>query len=208
MSLIISVLVVFLLITISELLWRHRDIDPEYTRKFVHISVGSFVAFWPLFLSRNEIVLLGCAFVLIVAASSYFNLFKAIHSVQRSTWGELFFAMSVGILAYVADFHWIYTIALLHMSLADGMAAIIGMKFGKSNRYTVFGYVKSVAGTLTFFVVSMTILSVFAIVTPNIFSLWFIAIAAAATLLENIAIRGFDNILVPLLIATTLNTVH
>jgi phytol kinase len=204
----ISVIVVFLLIVISELLWRRGGVDTEYTRKFVHVSVGSFVAFWPLFLSRHEIVLLSGAFVAVVVIANYFNFFKAMHSVQRPTWGEVFFALAVGILAYVAHDGWIYTAALLHMSLADGFAAIIGTKFGKKNRYYVFGHAKSVAGTLTFFLVSVIILAGYAAFTPHALSLWFLAVALGATMLENVAIRGFDNIFVPLLIAVALNALH
>ena len=208
MNLVISVIVVLTLICISELLWRQRDINPEYTRKFVHISAGTFVAFWSLYLSRNQILLLSAGFVLVVAISRYTKFFKAIHSVQRPTWGELFFAVAVGVLAYVADSHWIYSSALLIMSVADGMAAIIGMKFGKSNRYTIFGYAKSLAGTLSFFIVTMIIFTVFVIFTPGIYSVWFIGIALVATALENVSIRGLDNLIVPLFVAVTLNAVH
>ena len=208
MNLVISVIVVLTLICISELLWRVRDIDPEYTRKFVHISAGTFVAFWSLYLSRYQILLLSAAFVIVVVMSRYIRFFKAIHSVQRPTWGELLFAVAVGSLAFVADSHWIYSAALLIMSVADGMAAVIGMKYGKSNRYSVFGYDKSMAGTLTFFLISMIILTVSAIFTPGIFSVWFIVIALVATVLENVSIRGLDNLLVPLLVAVMLNAVH
>lgn len=199
------ILVVFALLVISELLWRHRDLDPEYTRKFVHITVGSFVAFWPLFLTKNEIVGLSIAFVAVVVLSQYLNAFRAIRSVQRPTWGEVLFAVAVGVLAYVAHSGWIYMVALLHMSLADGLAAIIGIKFGKSSRYYVFGHAKSAAGTLSFFLISCLIFGGYFLFTPNPFTLWFIPIALAATLIENVAIRGLDNLLVPLLVAVSLN---
>jgi phytol kinase len=208
MNLIISVVIVFLLLCISETLWRHRDINTEFTRKFVHITAGSFVAFWSLYLSRGEIVFLSIAFVAVVVISKYANLFKAIHSVQRPTWGEIMFAATVGILAFVAHSHWIYCAALLNMSLADGLAAVFGMKFGKTTRYKVFGYAKSVVGTLTFFIVSMAILTGMAIFEPSVFSLWFIAIAVVATILENVAVRGLDNLLVPLFVAVALNVVR
>src|SRR6266496_3275312 len=139
-ELIITVTIVLLLVCVSELLWRHRNIDPEYSRKFVHISVGTFVAFWPLFLTRHQIVGLSAAFVIVVVISNYFNLFKAIHSVQRPTWGEIFFALAVGTLAFVAHSGWIYMVALLHMSLADGLAAILGTKFGHKTRYHIFSH--------------------------------------------------------------------
>ena len=204
-ALFITIVIVFLLVCISELLWRRRNVDTEYTRKFVHISVGSFVAFWPFFLSRQEILLLSVAFVLVVAASSRLQLFKAIHSVQRPTWGEILFAVAVGALAYVAESPWIYAAALLYMSLADGLAAIVGTKFGKKTRYYVFGHAKSAAGTLAFFVVALVILGGYAVVTHQPASVWYLAIAAAAAALENVAIRGLDNLLVPLLVAVALN---
>lgn len=143
-----------------------------------------------------------------VAVSTYTKFFKAIHSVQRPTWGELLFAASVGVLAYVARSHWVYSAALLIMSVADGLAAVIGMKFGRSNRYSVFGYTKSVAGTITFLVATIIILLGFSQAMPGIFSYWFVAIALLATILENVSIRGLDNLLVPVVVAICLNAVH
>lgn len=68
MNLVISIIVVLVFIIISELLWRRRNVDAEYTRKFVHISVGTFVAFWSLYLTRNQILLLSAAFVLVCSS--------------------------------------------------------------------------------------------------------------------------------------------
>jgi phytol kinase len=196
---------VFLLISVSEILWRYKGMHPEYTRKFVHITVGSLVAFLPLFLSRAEIVGLSAAFVVVVGAGHYLNIFRAIRSVQRPTWGEAFFAIAVGVLAYVAPHGWVYMAALLHMSLADGLAAVIGTKFGKTTSYYVFGYQKSVVGTLTFLVVSAGIFVTYALCSGTGFSVWFIPVALGATVLENIAVRGLDNLFVPLFVAISLN---
>lgn len=205
-ALILSVLAVFALLCISEVLWRHKkEIDPEYTRKFVHITVGSFVAFWPLFLDHLAILLLSLGFVTVVLLTQAFHVFDAIRSVQRPTSGEIFFALSVGTLAYVAHDGWIYLAALLHMSLADGLAAIVGTKFGRTTRYYVFGHPKSLVGTGTFLVVSLAILTAYASFTPNAFSLWFIPIALGAAAIENVAIRGLDNLVVPVVVALSLN---
>ena len=208
MQIFLAVSVVFVLVALSEVLWRKLDIHPEYTRKFVHISVGTFVAFWPLFLSRDEIVMLSAAFVVTVLASYYFNFFKAIHSVQRPTWGEVLFAVAVGVLAYAANSGWIYLVAVLHMSLADGLAAIVGTKFGRWTRYYIFGHPKSVIGTLTFMAVSAIIFVTFFKLTPEHFTWWFVPITVAATVVENLAVRGLDNLLVPLLVALGLNYMH
>lgn len=205
---ILTIVAVFAMLVVSEWLWRHKNWHPEYTRKFVHISVGTFVAFWPLFLSSLEIALLSLAFVAVVGVSYYLGLFQAMRSVQRPTWGEIFFALAVGFLAYVAQNGWIYLAALLHMSLADGLAAIVGTKFGKSTRYKVFGHYKSVVGTATFIVISMAIFLGFFKFTPNHFTLWFVPITLAAALIENIAVLGLDNLLVPLLVALSLNALR
>jgi dolichol kinase len=130
MSLILSVCAVFCILVLSELWHRRHAGSNELSRKFVHVTVGSFVAFWPFFLSWNQIVFLSGAFLVGIAASKYLNIFQAIHSVQRPTWGEIFFAMAVGIIALVTQSKGIYAAALLQMSLADGLAAVIGGRFG------------------------------------------------------------------------------
>lgn len=206
MVLIFTIVMVFALLLASEIWWRKRSVHGEISRKFVHISVGSFVAFWPYFLSNTDIKLLSLAFIVVVAFSKYFRIFQSIHSVQRPTWGEFLFAASVGLLAFATHHHHIYTVALLEMSLADGLAAVVGTRYGANYRYIVFGSPKSVVGSLTFFVVSCLLLSGYSVVTMGILMspLVLLLIAAGATLIENIAVRGFDNLLVPLFVAAIL----
>ena len=91
------------------------------------------------------------------------------------------------------------------MSLADGMAAIIGTRFGNRQKYLVFGYAKSVLGTLTFFIVSLIILIGFSHYSHTQLGLErTVGIAAAASIIENLAIRGLDNLFVPLAVALLL----
>ncbi len=207
MTLIITVLLVFGVLVLSEIWWRKQQLHGEFSRKFVHITVGSFVAFWPYFLTPTEIKLLSLGFLVVSALSKYFNIFLAIHSVQRPTWGEFWFALVVGLMAFNLDHPHIYTVALLEMSLADGLAAVIGTYYGNRHRYTVFGSAKSILGTLTFFVTSVCILSVFYIVTPGVSAplLLITAISVVATILENVAVRGFDNLVIPLFVAAALS---
>src|SRR5882757_6771805 len=120
MSFILCAAAVFVILCLSEYGWRRGYMTSEVGRKFVHITVGSFVAFWPFFLSWNQIRLLSLGFLVVVGISKYFRVFRAIHSVQRPTWGELYFALSVGLVTLVTHNKWIYMAALLQMSLADG----------------------------------------------------------------------------------------
>lgn len=212
MALILTVVVVLALLLFNEAWSRRqqphslRHLHGEFNRKFAHITIGSFVAFWPYFLSSADIKLLSAAFLIVVALSRYFNIFKAIHSVQRPTWGEFWFALVVGGLAFVAPQHpHIYTAALLEMALADGLAAVIGTHYGNRYRYAVFGSPKSVIGTLTFFVVSCAILAGYVLMSTSVLSLpLLLLIALIATALENFSVRGLDNLVVPLFVAGVL----
>lgn len=198
----LTVLAVFILLVINEFWWRSRVVHTEFGRKFIHVTVGSFVAFWPFYLSWREIELLSIAFLIVVIASKRLKLFQAIHSVQRPTWGELFFAVAVGSVALVTHDKWIYAAALLQMALADGLAAIIGVQYGNRLKYLVLQHPKSIAGTITFFVVSLGILLGYGHYSGESLAVGYaVLISALAGALENIAVWGLDNLLVPLLVA-------
>jgi len=202
MDLLITLVVTFIILIINELWWRKRDVHGEFSRKFVHVTVGCYVAFWPFYLSWTQIELLSVAFFVVVALSKYLNLFHAINSVQRPTWGELFFALSVGIIALMTHDKWIYAASVLQMALADGLAAIIGIRFGRKVSYRILGHTKSIVGTLTFFIVSFLILVAFEHFGKIHLSLaWMVIASALACILENVAAYGLDNLLVPLVVA-------
>jgi phytol kinase len=207
MKVILVAAIVLVLLLVNEWWW-HGRAHGEASRKFVHITVGSFVALWPLLLTWSQIEFLSIAFVAAVVVSRQFNLFKAIHSVQRPTWGELYFGAAVGLVAVSTHQPAIYAVALLHMSLADGFAAVIGEKYGRGSIYRIFGAKKSRIGTLTFLAVSITILSVFSIQQSVSLGIWLPLIAVGATVLENIAVRGLDNITIPLYVALLLSTMR
>jgi phytol kinase len=199
MPLILSILAILLVLGFSELGWRKHWLDNEVGRKFVHITVGTFVAFWPFFLSWNQIRFVSVAFLVAVIISYIFKIFHAIHSVQRPTYGEAFFAVTVGLLTFVTHSKGVYTASLLLMSLADGFAAIFGTRFGRDNKYHLLGHNKSVVGTLTFIIVAVAILAGYSLWSMTGLSWPIVAFGAlAAAVLENISPFGLDNIFVPL----------
>lgn len=205
MVFIISVLVVFALLLISEWWWRKNKKHDELSRKFVHITVGSFVAFWPYLLTSNQIKILSIAFIVVVFISKYFNIFQAIHSVQRPTNGELWFAAAVGLMAFwVHDTH-IFTASLLVMALADGLAAVFGLKYGKNNSYKVFGMKNSYVGSGTFLLVTYVILLTYWVMTSQPYpAIYMLPIALASMVLENFGYKGLDNFIVPIFVAYSL----
>lgn len=205
MRILLTILAVLALVLIGEFWWRKQRLHTEFTRKFVHITVGSFVAFWPFFLSWSEIRYMSVAFLVVVGVSKYFHLFRAIHSVQRPTLGELFFALAVGAVTLITQDKWIYAAALLQMSLADGFAAVVGTNYGQRFRYIVFGHAKSILGTFTFLVVSALVLAGYSHQSGQYLTVVFIFdLAVAASAIENIGVAGLDNLLVPVLVAGAL----
>ena len=201
----VSIFAVFLLLVISELGWRKGWLHGEFGRKFVHILVGSFVAFWPFFMTWEEVRLLSVAFLVVVAISNRLKIFKVINSVQRPTFGEFCFAAVVGLLTFVTHSKGIYAAALLQMSLADGFAAVVGTQFGRGNAYHIFSHAKSVAGTATFIVVSAALLLGYARFSAAGLSTELAVFGAlAAAVLENLAPLGLDNLAVPLFVGLLL----
>jgi phytol kinase len=95
-------------------------------------------------------------------------------------------------------------VALLQMSLADGFAAIVGTRFGRDNKYHLLGHNKSVVGTATFLFVSLAILIGYSTGVHTLAASIILFGALAATMLENIAPFGLDNVTVPLFIGLLL----
>lgn len=203
----LAVIVVLAILICSEYLSRYRGVHSELTRKFVHILVGIFVAFWPFFLSWGQIQFLSMAFLVVVALSVKFHVFRSIHAVERDTVGEVLFALVIGILAFIVTDEWIFAAAMLHLSLADGLAAIVGLGWGDHNKYKVFGHVKSIAGSLTFFFAAVVIMIWYVALSdaaPTVFNI--LILPVLATITENLAVRGTDNMAIPLLVGLALTS--
>lgn len=205
MYLLLSMAAVGVLLLGNEFWWRHKASHGEHHRKLVHMLVGTFVAFWPFYLSWTDIRIISLAFLLGVALSKGLNIFASIHEVERFSVGEICFALSVGVLTFITHTDWIYAASILLMSLADGAAAIVGLHFGRNNSYKVFGYKKSLAGTGTFFIVSLAILFAAKFMSGSSIALWVIPVASIiATGVENITIYGFDDLFLPVVTAVIL----
>lgn len=200
----LAVVAIFVLLVLSEVLWRKKILSSELTRKLIHIIVGGFVAFWPLFMSWRNIEIISLGFIVVVVLSLKTRIFKSIHSVNRSTWGELSFAIVIGLLALTVHTKWIFAAAMLHLSFADGLAAISGTYLGRHYRYKVFGDTKSFAGTATFLLTSILIIIFVGVLWGK--ASWSIVawLPLLATITENIAAHGTDNLFVPIIVAAGL----
>lgn len=200
------------ILVIAEIAWRSKQLRYENHRKFIHMAVGTFAAFWPWLISWRTIQLLGLAMAVVVIIDREIRVFKISWRINRQTYGDIFFALAISACALLTSNKIFYLIAVLHLALADGMAAIVGQTYGKKWRYKVFGETRSVVGTMTFWLASMFILGIglLFIPQPDIYTYAVILLALPPVLstLENISILGLDNIVVSSFVVVALNYVY
>lgn len=210
----IAVVPVLIILLLSEYLWRKKIIAGEKGRKFIHILAGVWIAFWPVYLPLDGIVLLGISALTLLIYSRLTHLFHAIYGVKRRTYGDILFAVAVIICSLLAEAPWIFTVSILFMAVSDGGAAVIGRYWGRKSEYLVFGKSnlrKSILGTLGYVVLSYIVLGACAVLLESNllteFSIvaW-IVLPIGATLIENITPYGVDNLAVPLYATILLNT--
>lgn len=206
MAFVLTLVGVLFVLLFAEFLARRTNLHAEITRKFVHMIVGTFVAFWPFFLSWTQIEIISAMMFIVVVLSVKFTIFKSIHTVPRNAIGEICFAAVIGILALISNEPWVFTAAMLCLSIGDGLAAIVGLLFGDGNRYKVFGKTKSIAGTGAFLAVSLLTAIVYTQAvndSANLIAL--VVMPILATITENVAVNGTDNLIMPVLIALILS---
>ncbi|GBO52093.1 phytol kinase [Pseudanabaena sp. lw0831] len=186
----------------SDILRRLKQ-DPELVRKVVHIGTGNvlLIAWW-LHIPTWLCIAAGVTFSAIALASHYTNILPMIHDVGRKTYGVFYYALSITILvALLWDSHPQYAvIGVMVMSWGDGMAALIGKRFGK-HAFVHHGNKRSLEGSFAMFVTSfMVMIGIFGL-THGIHSRDIgvaMPVAAIAALLEAYSPGGTDNLSVPL----------
>jgi phytol kinase len=186
----------------SEILRRLKQ-DPELVRKVVHIGTGNvlLIAWWlhiPTWLCMTA----GVTFSAIALASHYTNILPMIHDVGRKTYGVFYYALSITILvALLWDSHPQYAvIGVMVMSWGDGMAALIGKRFGK-HTFVHLGNKRSLEGSLAMFATSLMVMVGIFGLTHGIHTRDIgiaMPVAAIAALLEAYSPGGTDNLSVPL----------
>lgn len=200
-AVILSLTLIFLVLVVTEFYWRKNKLEPETARKIIHIGVGTFIAFWPLYMSWLTIQLLCVALFVGILISYELGVFGAIHKVKRRTSGELWYPVGIGLAATLTQQPWIFCVAVLHMSLADGIAAIVGMKWGRLH-YRIGLHTKSIIGSFAFLVTSFA-LCMFAFIVlrdelPGTSLGVFAVTPFLVTAVESVSRKGIDNLLIPL----------
>jgi len=191
------------ILLLAEWLRRKVQADPEIARKVVHIGTGNVILLaWgyqiPAWVGVSASVVAGG----VAIASHYLPILPSVNSIHRKSWGTFFYAVSIGVL--VSLFWSLHkpqyaAIGVLVMAWGDGLAALIGQRFG-THKYQIWGMQKSWEGTATMFSVSLLVSLLVLLATGESFFLsWLVAsaIALIATGLEAFSKMGIDNLTVP-----------
>ncbi len=204
LAIIACLLGIFGLLIIAELLGKHRLLKGEYHRKFLHIAAGSFIAFWPWLISWRSIQVIGLAMLAVMLANRYVSFLNYLGRVGRATDGDIFFAVAIFLSASLTHNKIFFALAILEVALADGLAAVIGITYGKDWGYKVFKHKKTIIGSMVFWIVTVFIFGTGLLPAHNSISFqnYFLILLLAPptfTLAENVSILGLDNLVIPLL---------
>lgn len=182
-----------------ELLSRRTRLSKETSRKFIHILAGATAAFLPFALTFRQIVYLSLLFIPVMLLSKHRNFLLSIHAVRRHTYGEVYFPLAILVTAFLFPHKSLYIYGLLVMAISDGLASVIGQKFGR-RRYRFWASTKSYVGSLTFFL-SATIIGFLITATlgtaPGLSLLIGLVLAVLLAVCEATLAHGLDNLVLP-----------
>lgn len=176
----------------------------EASRKFVHIMLSNIWFFYLIFIdSLLYAWILPAIFVIMNSLSYKFKIFKSIERESNDGLGTVYYAISIlliSLFTYKIGKPLLGLPGILVMGYGDGFAAIVGQRI-RSKEYKVGNTTKSIAGSMTMFVLSLVIcMIVFGILNIEYFGAKAIGVAIVATILEAVSIKGLDNISVPVLV--------
>jgi phytol kinase len=192
------------ILLVAEGLNRFTAVGAEVSRKVVHIGTGNVIllAWW---LQIPDWVGISAGFLAgTIALISYqVPILPSLNTIHRKSFGTFFYAVSISVL--VAWFwplqHQEYAaLGILVMAWGDGLAAVIGQKYGK-HLYRVWGMQKSWEGSATMYLVSFAVSSLILLfVQGNIWQTWAVSavVALVAATLESVSKLGIDNLTVPI----------
>lgn len=203
-GIIVSYIYIFLIIIGAKLF---EKVGKEASRKFIHIMLGNW---WiiPLIFFDNvyAVAFVPATFVVINYISYKKDLIKVMEreGEKRDGLGTVYYAISLLIISIVTYLKIekiepiMGIVPIFVMAYGDGLAAIFGRMI-KSPKYKVGNSEKSIAGSITMFIVSLLIICIYYVFNPvPYWILKAVIMSVIITILEAVSIKGTDNITVPI----------
>ena len=195
----IGIYIVFIFL-ISKLFKNFYPNNQELLRKIIHIGMGPLIPLAKfLEIEQSAAQYFAGGMSILIVINYIYKLFPIIEDVDRKSFGTFFYCFSLLILI---SLFWeqdplALTAGFFIMTLGDGLAGLIGKNF-KSRSWKIFNQKKSIIGTTTMFLISLSVLSILGYTNNINFNYYYFGIALLATLLEQISIIGIDNFSVPI----------
>ncbi len=187
------------LLVAGEIMWRLKIFSAEYTRKFVHITAGVLISIWPWLVPFWVIQVMALLMIVVIYVSRGLKIFKGVHCVERKSYGEYAYAVGVLLAATFFQEQKVFASAVLVMAVGDGLAAVIGKKFGK-RVYRVFGHKKTLEGSVAFYFICVLCFSLLLTIDQQFFAqtmrqTLLIAFGSALLMMTEAAgVYGLDNL--------------
>nr|YP_002049040.1 hypothetical protein PCC_0390 [Paulinella chromatophora]ACB42830.1 hypothetical protein PCC_0390 [Paulinella chromatophora] len=195
----------FILIYLSTLLVRQKwPKQQEWIRKIVHVGMGPVILIaWITNIERNTALITSIFATLAIVLNYRLSLIPAIEDLDRKSYGTIAYGITFTILLWLC---WpkensAIIAGVMVMAFGDGLAGFLGSTY-PSPSWKIWGQRKSLIGTISMALISglvLTILSSFNISSPTNGSI--VALLAISTILEQLAISGFDNFIIPVVIS-------
>lgn len=185
-----------------------KHMPPELSRKAVHIGMGCVCLAFPwIFHEGWPVVLLAVIAVLGLAATRYFRPLQrtiggVLGGVERQSFGEFYFPVAVATIFLLAGPDTLfYIIPILTLTVADSVGALIGVRYGFARYHTDEG-LKSAEGSVAFFTAAFLSCHIPLLLFSQVGRAESLLISLTAgfivMLLEAIAWRGQDNLIIPI----------
>lgn len=182
---------------------------PVGSRKFLHIMTGNIAFILPVFVTREIMAFVAAGpfivFTFLMSPYSPVRSLRGKTSEAGHGFGLVYYAISWTILGYVFfDNKEIIAIAILAMSYGDGLASLLGVKYGL-RKYRVVHDVKSYFGSfiMLFFTFILMVVALVYYAVPMVGETFMLllGIAGIVTVIEGVTPWGFDNLTVPFSVA-------
>jgi len=183
-------------IVVTEILKRKFSLPTSLTRRVVHIGTAAVAGIAPIFVTKEEIIFVSIIFAIVILLGRPFRIFSAVHSVERTSFGEIYLPLGVIVTALIFLPHDLraFQFGVFIMGISDALAGMVGERFGK-HHVQFFGNKKSLEGSLVFFASS----SVLTFLFFPIVGYQLVLIPLVLTFAEFSFVYGLDNLILPIL---------